>query len=45
MEGKLADSPCSSEPDSPGVLNRGYLLDSDDVPYPELPVIVPETPR
>ncbi|XP_035771289.1 uncharacterized protein LOC102795246 [Neolamprologus brichardi] len=45
MEGKLADSPCSSEPDSPGVLNRGCLLDSDDVPYPELPVIVPETPR
>ncbi|XP_005937022.1 E3 ubiquitin-protein ligase arkadia-A [Haplochromis burtoni] len=44
MEGKLADSPCSSEPDSPGVLNRGCLLDSDDVPYPELPVIVPETP-
>lgn len=40
MEEPGAGSPCSSEPDSPGGLNRGCLLDPGD-----LSVIVPETPR
>ncbi|XP_035521359.1 uncharacterized protein si:ch211-59o9.10 isoform X2 [Morone saxatilis] len=40
MEG----SPCSSEPDSPGGLNRGCLLDPADVLYHDLSIIVPETP-
>ncbi|XP_041652571.1 uncharacterized protein si:ch211-59o9.10 [Cheilinus undulatus] len=34
----------SSEPDSPGVMNRGCLLDPDDVLYEDLTVMVPETP-
>ncbi|XP_023140449.2 uncharacterized protein si:ch211-59o9.10 isoform X2 [Amphiprion ocellaris] len=44
MEERLAASPCSSEPDSPGGLNRGYLLDPGDVLYRDLSMIVPETP-
>ncbi|XP_020504549.2 E3 ubiquitin-protein ligase RNF12-A [Labrus bergylta] len=34
----------SSEPDSPGVMNRGCLLDPADVLYHDLSVMVPETP-
>ncbi|XP_049929795.1 uncharacterized protein si:ch211-59o9.10 [Epinephelus moara] len=34
----------SSEPDSPGGLNRGCLLDPSDVLYQDLSIIVPETP-
>ncbi|XP_058501387.1 E3 ubiquitin-protein ligase RNF12-B isoform X2 [Solea solea] len=37
-------SPCSSEPDSPGVLNRGCLLDPAELLYRDLSIIVPETP-
>lgn len=44
MEERLAASPCSSEPDSPGGLNRGCLLDPGDVLYRDLSMIVPETP-
>ncbi|XP_074534720.1 uncharacterized protein LOC141797167 [Halichoeres trimaculatus] len=41
------EDPCagsSSEPDSPGVLNRGCLLEPEDVLCQDLTVIVPETP-
>ncbi|KAM9754258.1 uncharacterized protein ACNS7B_007279 [Menidia menidia] len=41
---RLTASPCSSEPDSPGGLNRGCLLEPGDVHYPNLSIIVPETP-
>ncbi|KAM8892923.1 uncharacterized protein AB9W97_012692 [Spinachia spinachia] len=44
MEESLAGSPCSSEPDSPGGLNRGCLLDPADVIYHDLSILVPETP-
>ncbi|XP_072242741.1 uncharacterized protein [Leuresthes tenuis] len=44
MAERLADSPCSSEPDSPGGLNRGCLLEPGDVLYPDLSIMVPETP-
>ncbi|XP_062419147.1 uncharacterized protein si:ch211-59o9.10 [Pungitius pungitius] len=44
MEESLARSPCSSEPDSPGGLNRGCLLDPADVIYHDLSILVPETP-
>ncbi|KAI3370950.1 hypothetical protein L3Q82_023502, partial [Scortum barcoo] len=44
MDEPLVGSPCSSEPDSPGGLNRGCLLDPADVLYQDLSVIVPETP-
>ncbi|XP_073328204.1 uncharacterized protein [Pagrus major] len=44
MEEPCSGSPCSSEPDSPGGLNRGCLLDPADVLYHDLSVIVPETP-
>ncbi|XP_034444154.1 uncharacterized protein si:ch211-59o9.10 isoform X4 [Hippoglossus hippoglossus] len=44
MDEPVTTSPCSSEPDSPGGLNRGCLLDPADLLYHELSVIVPETP-
>ncbi|XP_029009859.1 uncharacterized protein si:ch211-59o9.10 isoform X2 [Betta splendens] len=44
MDEVLAASPCSSEPDSPGGLNRGCLLDPADLLYHDLSVTVPETP-
>ncbi|AWP09029.1 putative E3 ubiquitin-protein ligase CIP8-like [Scophthalmus maximus] len=44
MDEPLAASPCSSDPDSPGGLNRGCLLDPADLLYRDLSVIVPETP-
>ncbi|KAM6926889.1 uncharacterized protein PEZ65_010337 [Lycodopsis pacificus] len=43
MEDPLAESPCSSEPDSPGGLIRG-LLDPSEVLYQDLSILVPETP-
>ncbi|XP_078112457.1 uncharacterized protein LOC144521745 [Sander vitreus] len=43
MEEPFPGSPCSSEPESPGGLNRGCLLDPADI-YHDLSVIVPETP-
>ncbi len=45
MDEPFAGSPCSSEPDSPGGLNRGCLLDPADVLYHDLSIMVPETPR
>ncbi|XP_026221461.1 E3 ubiquitin-protein ligase MBR2 [Anabas testudineus] len=44
MDETLAASPCSSESDSPGGLNRGCLLDPADLLYHDLSIIVPETP-
>ncbi|KAG7232220.1 hypothetical protein INR49_009413 [Caranx melampygus] len=44
MDEPLAASPCSSDPDSPGGLNRGCLLDPTDLLYHDLSIIVPETP-
>ncbi|XP_059191371.1 RING finger protein 44 isoform X2 [Centropristis striata] len=44
MEEPVPGSPCSSEPDSPGGLNRGCLLNPADVLYHDLSIIVPETP-
>ncbi|XP_037622312.1 E3 ubiquitin-protein ligase arkadia-A isoform X1 [Sebastes umbrosus] len=44
MEEPLAGSSCSSDPDSPGGLNRGCLLDPAEVLYHDLSIIVPETP-
>lgn len=32
-------------PDTLGELNRAYLLDPAHSPYPDLSVIVPDTPR
>nr|XP_015820595.2 uncharacterized protein si:ch211-59o9.10 isoform X1 [Nothobranchius furzeri]XP_015820596.2 uncharacterized protein si:ch211-59o9.10 isoform X1 [Nothobranchius furzeri]XP_015820598.2 uncharacterized protein si:ch211-59o9.10 isoform X1 [Nothobranchius furzeri] len=44
MADRLTASPCSSEPDSPG-LNRACLLEAGDVLFPEdESVIVPQTP-
>lgn len=46
MDESFTDGLFSSEPpDSPVGLNRGCLLDPADVIYPDLSVIVPETPR
>ncbi|XP_029992558.1 E3 ubiquitin-protein ligase CIP8 isoform X2 [Sphaeramia orbicularis] len=42
--GDPSDNPCSSKPDSPGGLNQGFLLDPTDDHFPDLCVIVPETP-
>ncbi|XP_061578136.1 E3 ubiquitin-protein ligase RLIM [Cololabis saira] len=44
MAERLAASPCSSEPDSPGDLNRGCLLEPGDVLYQDMSIMVPETP-
>ncbi|XP_039988733.1 uncharacterized protein si:ch211-59o9.10 isoform X2 [Xiphias gladius] len=44
MDEPLAASLCSSEPDSPGGVNRASLLDPADVLYHDLSIIVPETP-
>ncbi|XP_045894190.1 E3 ubiquitin-protein ligase MBR2 [Micropterus dolomieu] len=44
MDETFPGSPCSSEADSPGGLNRGCLLDPADVLYHDLSIIVPETP-
>ncbi|KAM9854502.1 uncharacterized protein ACBR49_003061 isoform 2-T3 [Aulostomus maculatus] len=44
MDEPLTGSPCSSDPDSPGELNRACLLDPADVLYRDLPIMVPETP-
>ncbi|KAF3706030.1 E3 ubiquitin-protein ligase RNF38 [Channa argus] len=44
MDETLATSSCSSEPSSPGVLNRGCLLDPADLFSHDLSIIVPETP-
>lgn len=46
MDNPVRDGPCLPEtPDTPAGLNRGYLLDPADAPYPDLSIIVPETPR
>ncbi|XP_024136779.1 E3 ubiquitin-protein ligase RNF165 [Oryzias melastigma] len=44
MADRFAASPCSSEPDSPGSLNRALLLEPSDALCHDLSVIVPETP-
>uniref|UniRef100_A0A3P9HA31 Si:ch211-59o9.10 n=1 Tax=Oryzias latipes TaxID=8090 RepID=A0A3P9HA31_ORYLA len=44
MAERLATSPCPSEPDSPGSLNRALLLEPADVLCHDLSIIVPETP-
>ncbi|XP_029379811.1 E3 ubiquitin-protein ligase MBR2 [Echeneis naucrates] len=44
MDEPAAASPGSSEPDSPGGLNRGCLLDPADLLSQDLSIIVPETP-
>ncbi|XP_040894479.1 probable E3 ubiquitin-protein ligase RHG1A isoform X2 [Toxotes jaculatrix] len=44
MDEPLAASPCSSDADSPGGLNRGCLLNPADLLYHDLSIIVPETP-
>ncbi|KAM6936876.1 uncharacterized protein FYW49_020683 [Xenentodon cancila] len=44
MTERLAASPCSSEPDSPAGLNRACHLEPGDLLYPDLSVVVPETP-
>ncbi|XP_069028860.1 uncharacterized protein [Embiotoca jacksoni] len=44
MEESSSPGPCSSEPDSPGSLNRACLLDPADILYHDLSAIVPETP-
>ncbi|KAM3609475.1 uncharacterized protein V6R79_015433 [Siganus canaliculatus] len=44
MDDLLSHSVCSADPDSPGGLNRGCILDPTDVLYHDLSVIVPETP-
>lgn len=46
MDDPVHDGPCLPEPpDTPAGLNRGYLHDPADAPYPDLSIIVPETPR
>lgn len=45
MAERIPASPGSSEPDSPGGLNRGCLLDPTEALLSDLSVIVPETPR
>ncbi|XP_011474715.1 uncharacterized protein LOC101160975 isoform X2 [Oryzias latipes] len=44
MADRLSTSPCPSEPDSPGSLNRALLLEPADVLCHDLSIIVPETP-
>lgn len=44
MDEHGAVSPCSSERDSPGGLNRGFLLESPDLLHQDLATIIPETP-
>ncbi|MEQ2189737.1 hypothetical protein GOODEAATRI_028364 [Goodea atripinnis] len=45
MAERSTASPGSSEPDSPGGLNRGCLLDPGEALLHDLSIIVPETPR